>query len=220
MSRFFFPMSPFSKFLLFLVVAVLVYVLWPRTPDLARVDPAAAARHEAAAWRALKDGQLLRASKEYYLLFDRDYGFSPVRAFTLAQQATHNQRNVLSSSDPLLQETSIQRFIEHYAIFKRDLGSELDAATAGRNHFNSWAMVEAQNFTETLQTELGRLYGGLYGVAPESIGGAVKERVEALRQAFSKGEAAVDWKEVEARLRAFYEGLPLRKADEGAGATE
>jgi hypothetical protein len=213
-------MSPFAKFLSLLLVAVLVYVLWPRTPDLTRLNPAEAAKHEAAAWQALQEGKVWSAVKEYYLLFDRDLGFSPVRAFTLAQQAAREQMNVLTSSDPLVQETSIQRFIEHYAIFKRDLGSELDAAVAGRSHFNSWVMVEAGNFSTTLQDELSRLYSALFAVEPTTIQTAVTARVEALREAFSKKEGEVDWKAIQARLQTFYEGLPIKKeAEEKASET-
>ena len=207
-------MSPFAKILVLLLVAFLVYVLWPRTPDLTRLNPAQAAKHEAAAWQAMKEGQVWGSVKEYYLLFDRDLGFSPVRAFTLAQQAARAQMNILSSSDPVQQEISTQRFIEHYAIFKRDLGSELDAAVAGRSHFNSWVMVEAGNFSATLQDELSRLYSALFAVEPETLQTAVSARVEALREAFSQKEGEVDWKAIQARLQSFYEGLPIKKEAE------
>jgi hypothetical protein len=207
-------MSPFAKFLALLLVAFLVYVLWPRTPDLTRLNPAQAAKHEAAAWQSLRAGNLWGGVKEYYLLFDRDLGFSPVRAFTLAQQAARAQMNVLGSSEPEQQETSVQRLIEHYAIFKRDLGSELDAAAAGRSHFNTWVMVEAGNFSETLQEELLRLYGQLFAVEPRTLRTAVTARVEALREAFAKEESEVDWKAIQTRLESFYEGLPIKKAAE------
>lgn len=204
-------MSPFAKILTLILVAFLVYVLWPRTPDLTRLNPAQAAKHEAAAWQAVAEGKIWGAVKEFYLLFDRDFGFSPARAFTLAQQAARETKNVLSTSDPLLQETSTQRFIEHYAIFKRDLGSEMDAAAAGRNHFNAWVMVEGQNFEDGLRTELARLYALLYGVTPESLGAAVAKRAEALREAFTKGKNDVNWRTVRTYLEEFYNGLPLRK---------
>lgn len=213
-------MSPFAKILLLLVAAFAAYVLWPRTPDLNRISPAQAAKHEAAAWKALQEGKTWTAVKEYYLLFDRDFGFSPARAFVLAQQACREQKNVLSTSDALLQETSIQRFIEHYAIFKRDLGSEMDSAAAGRNEFNSWVMVEAQDFGKGLEIELGRLYSQVFGADPESLAEAVKERVKALREAFAKGEREVDWASVRAGLRTFYENLPLGKGTEPSATAQ
>lgn len=207
-------MSPFVKGIVFIVLAVVVYALWPRTPALNKPAPEKIAAQETKAWRALADGQGMAALYRYYLIYDLQYGFSPVRALSLAQQRTGAVGKILKAADEADMENNTRPLTEFYVIVKRDTGAEFDAATLARMDAAVWSSVASKAWGEGLAKQNAALFADLHGLTELQTAATGKLRAQAFEKAFSGSPSAGDWSSVRSLLQQSYEALKSAAPDE------
>lgn len=201
-------MSLFSKFLVAIVAAVIVYCLFPRDPSLARFSPETVADHELKVWRAIRNANGIKAAGNLYSIYDWQYRFNPVRALVLSRQMTSSIMGILKAPDEADQERYIPDLVEFYVTIRRDTGSEFDAATLGRKEFSIWAYVSSNAPQEVLTKSIAELWSQIYGVPVSSLEEPAKQRALALETAFgTSNPGEKEWAAAGELLSASWKGL-------------
>jgi hypothetical protein len=200
-------MSLFTKGIVFIILVIVIYALWPRQPSLNKFNPEKLAEVETKAWQALVQGRRLSALAQYYLIYDLQYGFSPMRAFYLAQNRTGAVGKILRAADVADMEDNLPAMTEFYVIVKRDTSSPFDAATTARLDARVWTSVAQKSWGEPFINEIASLLGELHGVSTKQVTVAAKLRARALEKAFSGAPSAGDWNSVRSSLQQSYEAL-------------
>jgi len=200
-------MSLFSKILVGLLLVVIGYCLWPRSPSMAKFNPEQMAQREAEAWKALRELNTLRATGNYYRIYDLQHGFNPVRSLTMARDMTSALYGIFRSPEPGDQEVFIPQLVQVYVIARRDSEAEFDASAVARLEFLVWARVTEEAEASQLEQVLIPFWNGLYGSQSESYAAAAKSRATALTAAFYPPSNEVDWMEVQSKLTDSWQKL-------------
>lgn len=136
-------MRPITKILLLLVVAFIVYLVWPRTASLRDFRPAELARLEVDAWKAEKAGDSTKALVARYQIYTSQFHFSPLTAFRLARidadviSSLKNSRG--ENSTPAEENRVLNALTEKYSTIK--------SATQGTFEPDSVAREEVARFS-------------------------------------------------------------------------
>lgn len=200
-------MSLFSKILVGLLVAVIAYCLWPRSPSMAKFDPEKMAQREAEAWKALRDLNSLKVTGNFYRIYDLQHRFNPVRSLTMARDMTSALNGIFRSPEPGDQESFIPQLVQVYVIARRDSEAEFDASAVARLDFLVWARLTEEATAEQLEQLLIPFWNGLYGSQSGSYAPAAKARASALTAAFYPSPNEVDWLEVQTQLTDSWQKL-------------
>jgi hypothetical protein len=165
-------MRPITKIFLLLVVAFVVYLIWPRTADMKAFDPARLGGLQVAAWQAEKAGKGLDALKARYSIYSSQYGFDPISAFRIAQNQASAWKSVKRSreaNDPNEESRSIAALTEKYTTIKKQAKGDFDPAALAREEFAvllAWFVEETGAQSDGAMdavTPQARIFAGLYG---------------------------------------------------------
>lgn len=158
-------MRPITKIFLLIVVALIVFLLWPRSGSLSGFTPQTLSISEVKIWKDAANGQVLPELFERTKVYIMEYGFSPVAALRVAHNQSRAEELVRKEDDsgdldakllPLMQEK--------YAIIRRETKSEFDLAAAARTEL-AWLVVQKKPgnsgaVTNTRAAMLAAVYGG------------------------------------------------------------
>ncbi|MFV0336656.1 MAG: hypothetical protein ACK5LK_00215 [Chthoniobacterales bacterium] len=173
-------MSFINRLLLLVIIILAVYVLWPRNPNLAKFNPQSAAKLEAAAWVAASKADAFGSAKSFYLLYDRQFGISPISSVMLAQGASRTLLLIRRGADEADQEKAIPVLVEFYTRLKNELEADWDPASLARKDFSIWLSVANGGGAEDVAGQIVNLWIALYGQSAGSLNAAAKERAEAM----------------------------------------
>ncbi len=157
-------MRPITKIFLLLVVAFIVYVLWPRTPNLAGFDPAKIAPIEVESWDSALKAKGVDFIVQRYQIYANEWGLSPVAALRIAMKENDGigtLRRLADSSDREIR--SLPAFQEKYVILKRQTGRDFDSDTLARDEV-AWRSheIDAANY-DVIARPMAEILAGLYG---------------------------------------------------------
>jgi hypothetical protein len=166
-------MRPITKIFLLLVVAFVVYLIWPRTADMKAFDPAKLGELQVAVWQAEKADKGFDALKGRFSIYSSQYRFDPLSAFQIARNQASAWKSLKLSreanGDPNEEARSIAALTEKYTAIRKQAKLDFDAAALAREEF---AMMLAQFNEETgaqsegapdAVTPQARIFAGLYG---------------------------------------------------------
>jgi len=138
-------MRPITKIFLVVLAAFVVYLLWPRTADMKRFDPAKLAALQVQNWQAQKAGSGFGALKARYVIYTSQYNFDPISAFRIAQnQAAAIKSLKLSreeNGDPNEETRAIAALTEKYTWIRKQAKLQYDADAMAREEFG-WLLAE------------------------------------------------------------------------------
>jgi hypothetical protein len=200
-------MSLFSKILFGIVVLVVVYALWPRNPQLHKINPKAAARLETKAWEAMQKGNNLKAAFNYYQLYDFQFRISPVQAWNMAQANTSGISKVIGSKDIAEQESQIPRFIEVYTLLQKETGATINPADVGRAAYGMWVRLADGTDADSLKNTIVHYWGLLFLQPALDLGRPAALRADAMLLAFGGQQVEPDWEKVRALLTSSWQEL-------------
>lgn len=169
-------MRPITKIFLLLVVAFVVYLLWPRTADLKNFDPAKLAELQVASWQAEKADKGLGALTARFKIYTSQYHFDPISAYRIAQ----NQASAIKSLKLSRQENgdtneesrAIAALTEKYTAIAKIAKLEYDSAAVAREEFgfllseylaNSGQAAAEGTTIEDAAVPLSKVFAALYG---------------------------------------------------------
>lgn len=177
-------MRPITKIFLLIVVAFMVYLLWPRTPSLKNFDPAALASLSVRTWKAEKDHKNFDALMDRFQIYTSQYHFSPVAAFRMAQSeaaaissmATAKQ----SGGDPGSDDQAVHAFTEKFTFWKTDARANIDPDSIARDEV-AWRSMELDESSkpEEIAAPLTRVLAAIYGGSPEDFADVASELIDA-----------------------------------------
>jgi hypothetical protein len=163
-------MRPITKILLLVVVAFVVYLLWPRTANMKEFDPVKLAGLQVASWQGQKDGKGFDTLKARYKIYTSQYNFDPISAFRIAQNQAAALKSLKLSreenGDPNEESRAIAALTEKYTWIRKQAKLAFDADAMAREEF-AWLLAEYNtDGTATpadIATPLSRVLAGLYG---------------------------------------------------------
>jgi hypothetical protein len=177
-------MRPITKIFLLAVVAFVVYLLWPRVPNLKNFDPAALASLSVKTWQAEKEHKGLDALIDRFQIYTSQYHFSPVAAFRMAQ----SQATAISSmattkqtgGDPGSDDRAVHAFTEKFTFWKTDARANIDPDSIARDEV-AWRSLELDGTSkpEEVAAPLTRVFAAIYGGSPTDFADVASELIDA-----------------------------------------
>jgi len=166
-------MRNITKILLLIIFAFVVYLLWPRTPDMKAFDPAALAKLEVENWQAQKAGKGFSAVIARYKIFTTQYHFAPISAYRISQSQAdaleHLKSSQDQSADPAEENRVLSALTEKYTWIKQQTKGTFDPDAMAREELG-WRTLELNKAsTDEIVGPLTRILAAFYGGAPEDF---------------------------------------------------
>lgn len=197
------------RLILLVIILGAVYALWPRTPHPTTFDPIAVAKLETQAWKSAGSATSLDGVTALYKLYDRQLGFPPFTAVTLAQNGTRSLRIFRTAPDAADQEKALPLLGDSMMAFKNATKADFDTSVASRQLFDAWTQNVDSAPSATLAKSIAEYWGTIYGKPASAFTNAANAYANAmLASGFTVGKTA-DWNQVEASLKTAYEQLAL-----------
>lgn len=175
-------MRNITKIFILIVVAFVVYLLWPRTPSLKEFNPAELAKLQVEEWQTEKGGKPGGSLWIRFKIYTSQYHFSPVAAFRMAQSegaALSAIKPAEASAEAMNDQSIVMRFTEKYAAMKRHLGADFDANALAQEEY-TWRSLLADNApADQLTGPVSNILAGLYGGAPADFAQVAADIVNA-----------------------------------------
>lgn len=176
-------MRNITKIFLLIVVAFVVYLLWPRTPNIKDFSPGELAKLQVEEWQAEKAGKPSSALWIRFKIYTSQYHFSPIAAFRMAQSEGAALSAIKPTTDASGEAVSdpniVIKFTEKFAAMKRHLGANLDADALAHEEY-TWRSLLADHVpADQLIGPVSSLLAGLYGGAPADFGEVAADLVNA-----------------------------------------
>lgn len=170
--RTFHSMRPITKIFLLAVVAFIVYLIWPRNPDIKGFDPAVLAGLDVKTWVAEKRDKGFDALKTRFTIYSSQYKFPPVPSYRIAQSEAggiKSLKKALSRADaPDVAEENraTMAFTQKYVTIKKQTGAEFSPDVLAREEVG-WRMLElggspSNEVAAPIARILAAIYGGEY----------------------------------------------------------
>jgi len=177
-------MRPITKIFLLAVVAFMVYLLWPRTPNLKNFDPAALASLSVKTWEAEKDHKGLDALIDRFQIYTSQYHFSPVAAFRMAQSQAAAISSMATAKqtggDPGSDDRAVHALTEKFTYWKTDARANIDPDSIARDEV-AWRSMELDGSSkpEEIAAPMARVFAAIYGGSPEDFADVAGDLVDA-----------------------------------------
>lgn len=167
-------MRPITKLLLLAVVAFIVYLIWPRNPDIKNFDPSALAGLDVKTWVAEKRGKSFDALKARFKIYSSQYKFPPVPSFRIAQNDAGGIAALNESfpdvegeaPEPMEENRAIMAFTQKYVAIKKHVGGDFDPDALAREEVN-WRSHEHDGApVDEIAKPIARILAAIYGGDP------------------------------------------------------
>lgn len=199
-------------------IILLVYIIWPRDTSNKKFDPEKTAKLEATAWDALREGNLIKASGNYYWKFDRQFHLPPLHALRFANGYTSAIHGFLSSPDTLDKESHIPKLVEVYVTMQRESGEPYDGPAVARAEALVWILVSEKADEKQVADAVARQLNLLYQIPSSQLRQASQFRALAFQEAFHPAPEFVESSRVESHLADYWKELwrhlPKKEASE------
>jgi len=217
------PMRPITKVFLLIVVAFVVYLLWPRTPNLKGFDPAVMAKLQVTDWTAQRDGKGWEALTTRFKIYTSQYNFSPVGAYRMAQSQAEGLTAVKVSeedkSNEVAESRALSAFTEKYAMMKRAAKEETEPDSLAREEIAWWTLVFEKAPASEVEAPITHILAARYGGVPEDFVDVAANLAEAQQLVFSNqatdaasGMSAVDYAQEGYKLLKEIAAAPAKDA--------
>ncbi len=161
-------MRPITKVLLSIVAAFVVYLLWPRAPEMVDFSPPQLAELQIESWQNEQSGgfgQTLAAFKTFAF----GYGFSPIASFQIAHSAASSAA-ILRDRLPDLHVGSETRALvplqEKYVVIQRQTEMDFDSDACARAEI-AWRVIELDGGKpQAVAQAMASFYATFYGGEP------------------------------------------------------
>ena len=184
----------FTKSLLFLLLMVAGYVLWPRFPSLERFRPPTMAALECEAFDHAKARQTAALSVSLFRIFQEEFRLAPLAAAQAAWNASQALEDFIESADNADRERALPYLERTFEILRRQTEARFDPAVIARLQLHRWMLAEDDSrqsqLPDAISEILAMLYGGSasdYSAAAKAFAKAdrllVSEKTDAARQA-------------------------------------
>jgi len=201
-------MGIINRLILLFIVALLAYILWPRSPSFATFNPEETGRLEAEAWVAVAKGEHMDAAKSYYLLFDRQFGLPPMAAVMGAQNVSRALQLIRKGADDSDQEKAIPLLQEFYISLKKETKSDWDAVALARMDYDIWYSLANGADAAAVAPKITAYWAMLLGPKTASLTKAATERGEAmLASSVVRPGTAVDEAKVQSLLKQSWQAI-------------
>lgn len=167
-------MRPITKLLLLVVVAFIVYLIWPRNPDIKNFDPSVLAGLDVKTWVAEKRGKSFDALKARFKIYSSQYKFPPVASFRIAQTDAAGIEALGKSfpkvegeaPEPMEENRAILAFTQKFVTIKKQVGGDFDPDALAREEV-SWRSREHSGAPDTeVAQPIARIFAAIYGGDP------------------------------------------------------
>ncbi len=207
-------MRPITKVFLLIVVAFVVYLLWPHKPNIKGFDPGTLAKLQVQEWQAEKAGRPMSAWWTRFRIYTSQYDFPPVAAFRIAQ----SEGSALSRLRPTEISAATGEnpevkagFLEKFALMKRSLDATFDAESLAQEEL-TWrtSLIDGAS-ADQMVGPVTHILAGLYGGAPEDFGDVAANVVSAQELILGSGAPVDGLDPAKAAQAAAQEGYKLLK---------
>lgn len=200
-------MSLAGKIAVAALVALALFVFWPRNPSLNHFDPDAVAKGELTMWQALRDGRTGDAGGAWYAVLTKQFGFGPVAAWRLSDTEAKAIAGIFEHiNNPQEQDALQPEFVEAATMFFREVKAERDTAAVGRASFFLWTQVADGHRAEKLMLPAVKFVTLWSGLSENEVRHAGELRAQALAEIFGK-EGNADPEKAAAHLAASWKRL-------------
>jgi hypothetical protein len=174
-------MRNITKVLLLIVAAFLVYVIWPRTPNLKGFDPNEMAKLTVDDWIARKDGKNFASMVARYKIYSSQFNLSPLTAYRMAQNdvAGTNALRSLKGIDTAggenadtvaaIESKATTALTEKFAMMKVPATEGGGADALAREEVARFSLVLKGAPSEEIAGPIARIYAAEYGGTPEDF---------------------------------------------------
>ncbi|MGC1479862.1 MAG: hypothetical protein WA771_05135 [Chthoniobacterales bacterium] len=156
-------MRPITKIFLLCVVAFVVYLLWPRSPDLATFNSRELAKLRVESWKQEQEGSGLSAVLNVFRTYANQYGLSPVASFRIAQSEVAAVKAMKQGSGiPGDDERGLVQLQEKYVLISQQLDRDFNTDGCARSEL-AWRMIEMEggdleNVAKGMASVMGLLF--------------------------------------------------------------
>jgi hypothetical protein len=187
-------MRNITKILLLVVVAFVVYLLWPRTGDLKAFNPGELAGLEVQKWQAQKRGKGFDTLMARFKIYSSQYHFSPIAAFRIAQNEgaalAHLKLSAQEGADPAEENHALLALTEKYTAIKKQTKVAIDADAMAREEFSLLTLEMAGAAANDEAAPLAQILAGLYGGQPGDFADVTTNLVAARALIFNDAAAS------------------------------
>lgn len=160
-------MRPITKIFLFLVAAFVVYLVWPRTPNLRAFNPAEIAQLKLQAWKAQHSGGTAAATLARFQIYSAQFHFSPITALQLAridgEVFGSLQKNRGENSSFADENRVLSLLGQKYSMIKQSTRIELDTDALAREELLWRTKVLDGAPPSEVAEPIARIMAALYG---------------------------------------------------------
>ncbi len=165
-------MRNITKIFLLIVAAFVVYLIWPRTPNLKGFDPAELAKLQVEAWHAEKDGKGMASLIALYKIYTAQFHFSPLAAFRMAQSqkaALAEMKRLQSAGENADESKALEAFTEKYSLMKRQASEQTDPDALAREEYAVYSLALGGAPTNEVAEPVSRIMAARYGGAAQDF---------------------------------------------------
>lgn len=169
--QFFHPMRPITKILLLAVVAFIVYLIWPSSPNIKAFNPGELAGLEVKTWIAEKRDKGLDALLTRFRIYNSQYKFGPFPSFRIAQHQG-NGIEAMNRSFPKTEggapnateeNRALLAFTQKYVSIRKQAGLDFDPDALAREEL-AWRALEHDGATpEEVAMPMARILASIFG---------------------------------------------------------
>ena len=200
----------FCLIIVVLLVAGLVYALWPRTGDLRGFDADAVARLETALWRDYYAHDYKDLAVRLYELHREQYRFSPVDSAQLALAAGKAAQLFQPTTSREDAQIALPQLIRYYTLLRDNSGETFDPAKVAAIELDWWQLRREKVPPEQYSPVVARVTEELFGTTNPSIKKSALQRARMMRYRDDRrngGMQADDWTHIESNLIESYRDL-------------
>lgn len=196
--------------LLVLLVAGLVYALWPRTGDLRGFDAAGVARLETAMWRDYYAQDYKGLGLRLYELHREQYRFSPADSVQLALAAAKAAQLFQPTTSREDARIALPQLVRYFTLLRDNSGESFDPARVADLELDGWQLRREKAPPEQSSPAVARVTEEIFGVTNPEIKKSALLRARMMRYRDDRGRGgmqAADWTHIEGNLVESYREL-------------
>lgn len=157
-------MFTIKRLFLILVIAVVAYLFWPRTPSMAGYNPSEMAALQLQFAKQSAGKQWFAHGVTAYRLFEGQYHFPPIAALKCAIDFTRAASLFRTSADDGDKQAAEKPLALVYAEIRSQTGRTFDANAAASQQVQGWLLAENGSVDEAarvMSSQLALVYGGV-----------------------------------------------------------
>lgn len=149
--------------LLFLILVVAGYVLWPRNPSLVTFRPHAIAELQCQAFENAQARRTVDLMVTLYRIFQEEFRFPPIAAAEAAWNATQACELFLDAADNADRERALPYLEKTFEILRRETNAQFVPPVIARLQLHRWMLAADSRRQNQLPAAIAEILSMLYG---------------------------------------------------------